>query len=295
MILIQQFNEKLNTTSDNRFSFWHSYRNQIEKYVASLLCQMNDKENALIVGFGNGDDIPLKYFLNQFKQVTLMDVDLINMKQGMKKHALRNKEEEKVELCKLEFTGLSSLRFFTELIELMNQNSSMNQIKQFIDDAIQKINLFSWINELHTKFDFIFVSPIYTQLVYQQVVIVLNQFPQYQILKDYFLTKMTEIINLFNNNLLSVSKEKAIIFVLSDIFEVIKDTPFFNQILNSISDFQEMELLHQNYIKTYGYGLGDFGLLSLENKTKKIADNWLIWPFNEEKIMIVKMNVFRTI
>ncbi len=293
MKLIELFNEQINRTNSDKFSFWSDYRTQIEKQVLSFL--NGTQKSALVVGTGNSDDVPLKLLTDYFKQVILTDIDLNSVKIGIQKHGINKEDEEKIEMYKLEYTGLGKVSFFNDFIKLIKEHCEIDVIKQYIDIKINEMKSYFWIDKLSSKYDFIFVSPLYTQLVYQQAVAILKEFPHYEDLNSYFLDKMTEIIDHFNDNLLIASERNAVIFVLSDIFEAMKNTPFFNQILTSILDYQQMEQLYQDYVRTYGYGLGDYGLVSLSNKAEKLYDRWFIWPFNEEKIMVVKMNVFKVI
>ena len=55
------------------------------------------------------------------------------------------------------------------------------------------------------------------------------------------------------------------------------------------------ERVYEGYKKKYGIGLGDYGLLNLDEKLEPYLSRWLIWPYDEKSAFIVKLKIYKKI
>jgi hypothetical protein len=53
-----------------------------------------------------------------------------------------------------------------------------------------------------------------------------------------------------------------------------------------------MEEIYNSYKRKYGVGLGDYGLLHLDDIMRAGLSRWLLWPFNENSVFVVKLRIY---
>ncbi len=228
--------------------------------------------------------------------MTLSDIDIKGIKQGiLRQHVSVNDYQ----LIQTDYTGHEKTSYFEHFIDDLAMLSSISEIKSYLKEKMKAIMKHQFMEAYHHHFDTIFVSPIYTQLFYNQVqnaVLVLKEMNVDQSLLDFIqsqtLQDMIPIIDLFNKNSSKLLKPNGSIFVLSDIFQCKEDDPFYHKILESIDSIDQMDKLHEIYVDTYGYGLGDYGLYSMSNHFKIKNHSWLIWPFADQVHLCVKIVLF---
>ncbi len=109
-----------------------------------------------------------------------------------------------------------------------------------------------------------------------------------EVLKSTMLDHMTDLIDRFNKELTHQLKSQGKMLVLSDIFQSMKHDVFDEDIRYAIRSTQKMDRFHETYQKTYGFGLGDYGLYSMSEIMHPIYHQWFIWPFEEHLSMTVK-------
>jgi len=54
-----------------------------------------------------------------------------------------------------------------------------------------------------------------------------------------------------------------------------------------------MEEIYAGYKRKFGVGLGDFGLLNLDEKNHAYLSRWLLWPFDETNVFVVKLKIYK--
>ncbi|MBU1145796.1 MAG: hypothetical protein KJ971_08115 [Firmicutes bacterium] len=294
---IEQFNKDINNSSINRFAKWENYRNQIDEITKNyLVLTKNIHDRVLLVGAGNCDDLNIGSFTKLFNQIFIADIDVENVQLGLKKQRIF---EKVTGILKVEFTGFENNNFFNDLIYLMSSIQTKESIKSFIDHKMKDISESSFLKEYIGYFDLIVISPIYTQLIYNQVLSLTNQLRESDIsenLLKFIETSMLDImpliIDAFNKNILFLLKKHATLIVLSDIFQSEINSSFYQNVLTSIQNLTKMDQMHSDYVHNFGYGLGDYGLLSLKKMIDLKKHHWLVWPFDDDKHMIVQLAIF---
>ena len=294
MSTIKDFNQLINTSTNNRFSLWSDYRKYVTDLIYGYLQEANIKE-AFLIGAGASDDLDIKHFMNQLTHITLSDIDVSALNLAVQKYQLK---QNQYNIQEMDYTGLADLVEWNDFVKIMLRIKNHKQIDQLIEIFKKSIenNHFS----IEQKFDSVIVSPIYTQLLFHQLnsnLTILNNL-NYSIdlinyCRNQFLEIMPKVISHFNNNILKLLKINGLMIVMSDIFEASVDSPVYTKISSAMHSRSSMEQYYQEYFEKYGYGLGDFGLSDLETKAKQTDAKWIAWPFTENKTIYVKLVIYR--
>lgn len=292
MQYIKMFNAEVNKNKDDRFHNWREYRAKLSLFFKEHLITSDKKKSLLIVGAGNCDDIDLCYLSTIFEEITLVDADITAMENGVKKYDVAT---AKIELVEQEFTGFAKTKFFENLIDTMVAIKTKQKLKHFLDKELLKTSKHKFLSSYDNYFSTIIVTPIYTQLFYQQVLndlIVLEKSGYNKELisfaKEYLLEMMPLIITGFNRNLKRVINNNGLLVVLSDIFESKIEDAFYKKVISVISDKFKVEEIYKDYVQKFGYGLGDYGLYSLKTNLVLKDFDWFIWPISKTTHLIVK-------
>jgi len=286
---ILKFNKLLNKSDNNRSDFWSEYRADITSFICQNIPSMSDK--ICILGAGNSDDIDLIKIASICSNLYLTDIDKISISKSIQKYNLNT---EKTQIFPFDYIGLNSCdlwnNFVKEIIKIENKNNIdilFNHLKEVTTKNRFNLNL---------KFDVLIISPIYTQLLFQQglnYINVLNNlnYPLKLIsyIKDKLLWLTPYVIDTFNFNVKALLKDTSSLVVLSDIFEAKKDSAFYTEAKN----LKNIEALYRKYSETYGMGLGDYGLYNVSLNLRLTNKKWFEWPFNKNKSLFVKALILK--
>ena len=290
---MEQFHSRLNQSQQYRDGGLNSYREHLDTMVRSVLREMVTTKQAIVIGAGNCTDVSLPIFLEFMEQVTLTDIDQQAMEQCAKMR--RN-----IATIAVDYTGFSDIHFFELFAEKMWSAKTDLDVEQIVTDALLQTEGFTFLSPLHQQNDLVFVSPIYTQLLFHQV-----QHELYGLLADGYseplarrmsetmLQAMPTILERFNNNLIRLLKPGGTLLVLSDIFEMQEGSEFHRKIVHSIKQKDVMDEIYRQYQSTYGFGLGDYGLYDLNQKLEQKKSRWLLWRFNETRSFAVQLNIYQ--
>jgi len=292
---IEIFNSNLNQNQHKRYERWTEYRTQIDNFLSPVLSDSSlEKNKALIVGCGNLDDLNLKTITPLFESVTLTDIDLESVKKGV---ILQDVSATNLEYFRLELTGFEESHFFDQLTQVIMECKSQACIQTYIHDHLVQIEKYQFLKGNH--YDLIIMSPIYTQLIYHQILNITQTLREIghddailKWLESYMLDLMPGVIERLNNNLINILSPHGRLVVLSDIFQSQYGTEFDSLIKKAIQSKKEMDKVYQYYLDKYGYGLGDFGLYHLDECMKTINYRWIIWPFDKDFSMVVKIKAY---
>ncbi len=294
---IEQFNHDINQSDLNRYENWKVYRNQVSHLFNDATKTLSkEQDSCLVLGAGNCDDIDLINLKTRFKKIALSDIDISSMKQGITRQGLKLDD---FTLVQADFTGFEQILFFENLIDDLLIMKTSHEIESYLNDKIQSALLNSFTKNFSKLFNVIMVTPIYTQLIYHQTLKISEVLKEMNydgklisIFEDTVLDFMPSIIDRFNQNVVSLLDKNGLIIILSDIFQSQKGDDFDKKVSKSIQSKKAMNLLYHKYNETYGYGLGDFGLLSMTNMMKELKHEWLLWPFDQKTNMTIKLVIY---
>ncbi len=283
MYTIKDYQQKLNKTIDIEkvLDLWKLYSDDMYKlYEPHLL-----NKEVLIVGAGHLTDFPMKKIINKASNISLYDIDKAAMLLGLE---TQNIDKLEVTCITGDLTKLDKTDFFKQVITLL-QAKDLEGIKRFFA-IVSHMNLNLDINQ---KFDLLIISPFYTQLLLPQYLSYLNEFVENSLFNEYLqplLLLISEFINKINEQLLNCINSNGKVVVMSDHLEFILDDPNYLKIRKDNNQLA-IDKYYEDYLSKYGHGLGSYGLENLVEKTKLIHKSWHWWPFNEKKVLLVKMGI----
>ncbi len=291
---IEEYNRITNASTSNRFERWKKYRGEITKTIIKLL---HDKGSSpldiLVLGIGNADDFDLSVIAPFANRLTLTDVDTNALSELVHKYKL---DPAKTTLLPMEYTGLHDFEPWNKMINHLLTIHTEKEIEDLVLTIREKLESYDFSNNIPGKYDVIIVTPVYTQLLYVQLmteITMLNSldYPTKltEHLRSEFLNIMPACISRFNTSLVNLLNETGQAIVLSDIFESETNTPVSTILHQSIRSKSAMDEYYDRYHEKYGFGLGDFGLYDLSLSLDEKKHYWFFWPFSEEKEIYVKL------
>ncbi len=297
---IEIFNNELNRSHQFFDDNVINYVSQIDSIIKSVIDRLHEKNRAIIIGTGKMGDFSIEHFVRHFQEIVLTDVDVSTMRTQLDKMTLNENERLKLKTLHVEYTGFEAHQFFTDFKERIINCHNYEKLEQVLRNKMDLVKDYTFLKEYQDQTDLMFVSPIYTQLVYQQVLrecSILREtgYPEHLLkyIEEYMLDAMVPLIDRFNDNLIRAVKHNGEMIVLSDILQLDNNSPFYRRVKNSIRNFDVMEEIYQGYQKKYGLGLGDYGLFNLDEKVASYLSRWLIWPFDRKSSFVVKLKIYR--
>lgn len=293
MSKIEAFNHRLNQSYQRPQHTGNEFRDQVDMSLRSLIRILSSKSRACIIGAGKCQDFSLPIFIEHFTEVVLTDVDIVSMQECEKyKHTIQMKQ--------VEYTGFDDALFFEDFKARVAATQSYEKLDQILQQKLSSIAAYLFLPEEFYRHDFVYVSPIYTQLVYHQFLMECAElrthgYPEHLLkyLEDKMLEEMPGIINRFNDNVIRLLNTDGYLMVLSDIFELNNGSDFHLRVKNGIQSKDVMDEIYEGYVNKYGIGLGDYGLYNLDEKVVEERSKWLFWPFSEERSFAVKMKIYK--
>lgn len=283
MFTIKEYNQQLNKSYNASESYirWTDYRNRLFQTYGKYL---DDISAFMIAGAGFCNDINLKEVAGRVNEVTLLDIDMESMKTGIMNQKVK---EDKIVMMEEDLTGLDNDHFFEKVIHML-QADDLNGIRRyFSDETILLDDL-----KLKSRYDGIMISSIYTQLLLTQYSFLLGQLIKEDEFTDYlepFMFFISKVIQKVNSALLRHIKENGIIICFSDILEYDNNDIQLMMLGDNIDNPEIISSFVQDYTDKYGHGLGSFGILDMEEQMNLIDYSWHLWPFDENRTMLVKM------
>lgn len=291
---IESFNVLLNTTEDDRYSRWIEFRKEIDSILLREINRLNSKELAVLIGAGRCEEFSLKQFVDQFKKVVISDVDVESILNSTEYKMLSETDKTKVEIVRVEYTGLENNGLFDNLENKIRQCKSFEELESMLDKSFRGLEKYSFLKKYEA--DFVYVSPIYTQLIYQQVLLVVSKLRStghmenfLKFVENYTSDKLVKLFERFNENIARISKGTLV--VASDIFQDYTNSTFMKNLKKDFSK-EKTDRIYRKYYEEYGFGMGDLGLYILNGIIPLTSYEWLIWPFVEGSEMVVKLAIY---
>lgn len=288
---IEQFNYALNSSvaSDNSIM-----KETVDFVIRYALRSLSNRNQILIIGAGKCQDFSLSVFLDEFDKVVLTDVDLESMKKCV--------NQRNVTVQQVEYTGFEQHAFFDDFKERIVNARDFDKIDQIIEHKMKPIHNYVFLEEEFGTYDMVYVSPIYTQLVYNQVlreVSILREsgYPEHLLkyIENKMLDEMIGVINRFNDNVMKLLHKEGRLLVLSDVFELNVGSEFHLRVANSIRNKSVMDEIYERYRNKYGMGLGDYGLFNLDEQMINVHSRWMMWQFTNEREFAIKLNIYKNL
>jgi len=300
MKVIEIFNRKLNQSLTYENNEIEAFRMQVDEILKYAHEQLLESEMSIIIGAGKMKDFFLTFFVNNYKEVILTDIDIQTVNDELDKLSLSKEALKKITKIRIDYSGFEKNLFFNKFKERIITCHSFDKIDQVINKRLEGLENYKFLRAYYQKADLVYISPIYTQIVYNQVLrecALLRErgYPEHMIkyIENTMLDKMVNIIDTINKNIVNTLKSTGRLVALSDIFQVDIGSDFHLKIKKGINSFEGMEEIYKEYQEKYGIGLGDYGLLNLGEKLTPCLSKWLIWPYDGKSSFIVKLIIYK--
>jgi len=297
MTYIEQFNVLLNTTNEERYQRWIDFRKKIDASLLNVIERLPVRETAVVVGAGRCEDFSLIKLVNSFDKVILADIDLESIVDSVAYKELKKTERGKVELLKIDFTGVENSGLFINLEARLRAADNFDSIEKIINTGFGDIAKYRFLKNSYKEADLTFVSPIYTQFIYQQLMLTVGKlrstgYPEnlLKYIENLVSDKLVSVFKMFNDNLRKVTR--GYLVVASDIFQDYSDSDFMINIKKNFNN-EEIDKIYEQYHSDYGFGMGDLGLFLLNDLMELESSEWLLWPFSSKSDMVVKLSIYK--
>lgn len=281
------FFQQLNRSQELQVQYkhWAGYREAITAYIIEHTMDMQKTIKVVIIGAGNVNDIDLRKLVNHFQEVVLTDIDLESMTRGQERQSVKGCLVKEVD-----YLGLGINQEGLYELDLNHEKA----FDRYLDKCVKEINCGELALQTLDS-DIIVVLPIYTQLFFgyidNDLKIRLNDHLISEEIYFKCLHKLLEympiVIQSFNDGITSKLNENQKVIVFSDLLEDQPDGIYDQQYL-----IQNMDQAYERYVEQYGMGLGHYGLFHLEEKLNHLDGKWFRWPFSENRVLLVKGEVF---
>ncbi|MBN2876683.1 MAG: hypothetical protein JXL85_03420, partial [Bacilli bacterium] len=248
-------------------------------------------------GAGNSDDINLDILAKSDNHITISDIDKNALIKAKNNYQL---PDGSVRLLPMDYSGLANEPKWDLMVNHLIQVDSIKGVDAWIHSIRNKIQAHVFSKKIKQKFDLVIVSPIYTQLLYPQLMTGITMlgtlnYPHELMdhLRTSFLDLMQITISHFNNSLVRLLNKNGIAIVMSDIFEAGLKSPAYELLHEAIAAKSSMDQYYLDYNEKYGFGFGDYGLYDLSTKLRQSDYQWFEWPFSTENHLFVKLVNFR--
>lgn len=283
----EDFYYKLNQSHKNLDN--REYIKITTDFMSSSLKEQTKKERLLVVGSGNLSDFNLDYFLLNFKEVHLSDIDIESIKYALKEQ----NDNSRIIIHQVDYIGFTESHFFDNFHDLLKM-VDYQEVKTFFIEKFKILEKYHFSSKFSQLFDVIYISPIYTQLLYRQIEVDLDGLVKLGFSREYkdqiiteILQMMIELIDNFNQEVVKLLIDEGTVFVGSDIF-YLDENAFSNEIRNNIANHDKTEKLYKGYQNQYGFGIGDYGLYSLSQKLELKKEKWVLWGNYHKNAYAVK-------
>ena len=291
---MNQFFHQLNQSHKNLNQ--DDYIHKTSALMKDALMHQDMLNSILVIGAGNLSDIALDFLCDKFHDIYLTDIDLESMNQAL----VEKQNHAKIKVIQMDYLGLADV-YFTNAFFHALRTKTKKQIEDGIHQEINHLLEHHFSAKFTQKFDVIYISPIYTQLLYRECEYKLSANPSYGLsseIKEFALSlllqEMTRVLHHFNQEIISLLHPKGLLFVASDIF-LLTDNEFSSKVKKHINNQERMDDIHQSYLKQYGMGLGDFGLEDLITHFQNVKKTWLLWGIQAHQSYAVQFCILKSL
>lgn len=278
--MVEEFNSQLNKSvaSEETYNRWADYRKAITGFITDSMWKNG---SCIMLGAGNIIDIDLKIIAKNCSELLLTDIDISAVKKGIKMQGeVNNIIAQKHTLGGAGFDGL--IKSSGEYIE----NKDLSGLRTLLE-SFEFTSDFEIVN-----YDNVMVSAVYTQLFIPQFLFICEKFklePEIRArMLEAALVFTSKLISHVNDEIMTLAADDATIVVWSDVLEYVEGSTALEDIKKHINDFKWMEEFYQAYNRDFGYGSGSYGILDITQRIEIIDEKWLLWPFDENRSLVVK-------
>ncbi|WP_195724403.1 hypothetical protein [Paenibacillus monticola] len=145
-VKFRKANTLRNDSTQHDWQHWGGYRDQIQQVLEQTL-EHNccGRGHILLLGAGNGNDVPISYIESIFERITIVDID----EKALDRFLTKSAHPEKYERVIIDLTGVGA------------EVSSLDDLKEKVDDLLPNVDF----SPLHPSFDVVMNLCFTTQLI----------------------------------------------------------------------------------------------------------------------------------
>lgn len=271
--LIRNMNRSRTNT---RYDQWKAHR----EIASSLLYDhsIQERNNIIIFGGGNCDDIDLMKLINTHNEITFVDIDILATKAAINRQGIKNIEN--IHYIEHDLSGLSQIEFYQRVYDLIS-NLKFDELKLYIRSVSESLKLS--IEELRgKKYSVVVAGAIHSQLIAVLGMMLEKAAPQIDIYDELDDLHNTISIN-FNKLLMNVLGDKGTFIGWFDIVEIENENR--SLVYNAIKNYTV-----NNIIENYNIDLisGAYhGLIDLQKVMEYKVMKYWNWKLDVNKEYLV--------
>ena len=254
----------LSVSGESIYNRWKDYREAVTGFVMD---GFQSGGSTIVIGAGNMNDLDFEVVSNSSESLVLADIDTASISR------YKSAGAKIAEIDFGDFDKVSGLRD-PNIIHTFPGNYTP-RVKSGLKDE---------------KFNNILISPFYTQLVLPWV---FTSFQDLELQKDLLepaLDLACRTIKSANDYIRGIASNNSRLCLWTDMLEYEAQDPAFKDISAHINDSGWMDEFINQYIIRYGHGLGSYGHFEMEETLKNVNHKWLIWPFDSNRSLAVKIS-----
>lgn len=287
---IGQFNQDVNRSldPDTKFPRWANYRQQIGGLVSGAWPQ------SVVLGAGALNDVDLALLCSASDGVVLADIDTDAVRKGIERQGLPPVLRQKIEVIQHDFSGAHNARLFERLEAAVQRQVPAAKIIEILSEILTAMKPEPLLPG--RSFDLVLSCPVYTQLVYTQIEVLLkilhstSLYP-YDELNQILISAhhgMMTILRRYNDLMLALMGPDSRLVVLSDVLELQADDPRLGLLTDQFAQNHVDITFIQALLDEQGLDLALNGLADLEARLDSYETGYFLWPFNADKSFVVQ-------
>ena len=154
MKVIELFNRNLNKSTIESIDST-TFKEQINLLLNSTLVRLSGKEKAIVIGAGKMNDFSLSFFVKNFEETVLTDVDLLSVNESVRYERLSKKENDRLTRIRIEYTGFEINHFFSDFKERIVNCHSYDKLEKVIKSKLDGLENYKFLKDYEGKADFI--------------------------------------------------------------------------------------------------------------------------------------------
>jgi hypothetical protein len=288
-----EFYQKLNNEKDSsRWIEWQNHRREISSFISETISFVTERENTIVFGAGNCDDLDLKFLTDQFRSVWLADIDLPSMTDALEK--IDSSIKNQCQLIVTDFTKLDQIDFYVHFKQLLDAKTNAKQVVDYLYLTAEQITDIEILPHLKNKFQVVISSAVYTQIFYMQALTMLaGHVENYNkeettLIIQALLELRNVVIRNYNDLLVSLVTTSGRIIVWTDVSKIDSDGSFMEAIYTLQTDRDRSQYV-LNEVRKNGRLEALSGLDDMQNKfvnEGRLFHHW-IWPYSDKNHCIV--------
>ena len=287
---IGQFNQDVNRSQDpdEKYYRWAVYRQQIGALISGTW------NRSIVLGAGALNDIDLALLCGASEVVVLADIDTDSVLLGIERQNLPAKLRQKIEVVQHDFSGAQKAQLFERLESAIQRQTPASRIIAILEEILSVMRPMPLLPGQF--FDLVLSCPVYTQLIYTQIEVLLKilhakglyAYEELNRILQSAHLGMQDILCHYNDLMLALLGPDSRLVVLADVLELQADEPGLATLTAQFEQNHTDSSLIQTLLDEQGLDLSLNGLADLAARLESFETSDFLWPFDTAKNYVVR-------